>query len=333
MTAWCRAPERGAAWLVRLMLWLMRHAGWFARGIVLPGITAWFYAFSAPARAASREFLRAALGRPATARDVLRHIHSFANAILDRATLLTEGPDAIALDVSGLAHVEAAIAGGRGCLLLGAHLGSFAVLRQLAARCPVPVKALMWQSNAGAYSQAMGALDPSAANDVIPIGDVQSMLRVQEAVAAGAIVGVLADRAPQGARRLSVPFFGRPAAFPVGPFVLAASLGVPVLLFHGARTGRGRYQVGFAPFTERVVLRRATREADLHGVISRYAAWLEAMCQAYPFSWFNFFPFWEPVDHAATQARPAQAADRPADRPAGRAVLGAPASQLGPAAG
>ena len=330
MTAWSRAPERGAAWLVHLMLWLLRHARPFARFVVLPGITAWFFAFSAPARAASREFLRAALGRPATTLDVLRHIHSFANAILDRATMLTAGPGAINLDVTGLAHVEAAIAAGRGCLLFGAHLGSFAVLRQLAEQCPVPVKVLMWQANAGAYTRAMQVLDPAAAADVIPIGGVQSMLRVQEAIDAGAIVGVLADRAPEGARRIDVPFFDRPAPFPIGPFVLAASLGAPVLLFHGARVGPGRYRVGFTPFADRIALRRGARDADLRAVIARYAAWLEGTCRSYPFNWFNFFPFWERAEHAPTQARPLVAAERPG----GRAVLGANAATgLGPAAG
>ncbi len=94
---------------------------------------------------------------------------------------------------------------------------------------------------------------------MIAIGDLQSMLRVHEAVAAGAIVGILADRSPDGARQVSVPFFGRPAPFPTGPFVLAASLGAPVLLFRGVRTGPRRYHVAFAPFADRIVLRRATR--------------------------------------------------------------------------
>ena len=318
-TAWCRTPERGAAWLVHLMLWLMRHVGWFAQWIVLPGITAWFFVTSATARAASRDYLRAVLERPVRHADTLRHIHTFASTILDRALLLTGGGKGIALDVSGLHHVEAAVAGCRGCVLLGAHHGSFAVLRGLAERCPVPVKMLMYRANAGAYSTAMERLDPATAQNVIPIGDLQSMLQVHEAVAAGAIVGILADRVPDGGRAVSAPFFGRAANFAAGPFILAASLGVPVLVFGGVRTGHRRYQVVFAPFAERVVLPRATRQAALLDIVGRYAQWLEQSCRAHPFNWFNFFPFWERAEHVPTKARPVVSAARPVGRP----VLGA----------
>jgi predicted LPLAT superfamily acyltransferase len=315
MTNWSQAPERGPAWIVHLMLWLMRHLGWFANRIVLPGITAWFFITSGTARAASREYLQRALGRPATTLDVLRHIHSFANSILDRALLLTGQADQLTLDVSGLEHVEAIVAAGRGCLLLGAHLGSFAILRCLAERCPVPVKILMYRANAGAYTTLMEQLDPGSASTVIPIGDIPSMLRVHEEVAAGSVVGILADRAPAGARQVTVPFFGRPAAFPVGPFVLAASLGVPVVLFRGVRVQNRGYEVAFTPFSDRVVLRRASREADLTAIIARYAQWLEQSCRAYPFNWFNFFAFWERAEHVSTKARPVVGSPPPAGRP------------------
>ena len=321
MTPWSRAPERGAAWLVRLMVWLLRHAGWFASSVVLPGISAWFFLSSRGARAASREYLGAALGRPARAADILHHIHVFASAILDRTLLLTRPDGVLTLDVAGMEHIEAAAEGGRGCILLGAHLGSFAVLRGLSARCPVPVRMLMHRDNAGAFTRTMEALDPALRRDVIEIGDVQSMLRAHDAVAAGAIVGILADRAPVGAKQVSVPFFGRPAPLPAGPFILAASLGAPVLLFGGVRTGHRRYLITFTPFADRIVLTRATRQADLEAVIQRYAAWLEAACRAHPFNWFNFFPFWERAPHAPTLARPAP-------RLPGRSMLGA-----GPAAG
>ena len=297
------------------MLWLLRHAGWFARAAVLPGITAWFFATSAAARAASRDYLSTVLGRPAGAFAVLRHIHSFATTILDRALLLAKTGDDITLDVSGLEVMEAAIAGGRGCVLLGAHLGSFAVLRGLAERCPVPVKMLMFRANAGAFSTAMERLDPAAAGNVIPIGDMHSMLRVHEAVAAGAVVGILADRVPAGGRTVTAAFFGRPARFPTGPFILAASLDVPVLVFHGVRTGHRRYHVAFAPFADRIALPRASRQAALAAVVARYAAWLERSCRAYPYNWFNFFPFWERAAHVPPHTRPLVAAARLPARP------------------
>ena len=307
---WAASPERGAAWLVRLMLWLIRYVGWFANLVVLPGISVWFFARSAAARAASRDYLSIALRRPARAWDVLRHIHVFARSILDRVLLLTPQAARYQFDITGLEHVEAVARSGGGGVLLGAHLGSFAVLRGMSARSPVPVKMLMYRGNAGAFTRVLDQLDPSFAADIIPIGEINSMLKVHEAVAAGALIGLLADRAPGRTRRVIVPFFGRPAAFPIGPVVLAASLGVPVLTFRGVRTGPRRYAIDFAPFADRIILGETSRNADLAHWIARYATWLEAGCRAYPFNWFNFYPFWEHAADDPTKAGAVAAARR-----------------------
>ena len=90
-----------------------------------------------------------------------------------------------------------------------------------------------------------------------------------------------------------VPFLGSPAPFPAGPFILAASMAAPVVLFYGLRTGPRRYRIRFQPFAERLVLRRASRAEDLRHWVAAYAAALETACRAHPFNWFNFFPFWD----------------------------------------
>ena len=74
--------------------------------------------------------------------------------------------------------------------------------------------------------------------------------------------------------------------------MLAGLLGAPVVLFQAVRTGPRAYDVRFTPFTDRLVLRRGSREADLRAIIGRFAGSLEAGCRAHPFQWFNFFPFW-----------------------------------------
>ena len=65
------------------------------------------------------------------------------------------------------------------------------------------------------------------------------------------------------------------------------------MLFYGIRTGPRRYTVQFEPFADRITLHRATRSADLEAWVARFAASLEKRCRAYPFNWFNFYPFWE----------------------------------------
>ncbi len=312
-TAWAAQPERGSRTLLRAALWCALRAGWPLGRLLLLPITAWFLATSGAARAASRGYLDAALGRPARLQDVARHFHTFACAVLDRVFLLSGRLRGFSIGTEGLEHVTAILASGRGCILLGAHLGSFEVLRSVAQSCPVPVWALMFRRNGGALTALLDRLAPDLRDSILEIGDPASMIRAHECVERGEIVGILADRSPNGHRQVQAPFLGRPAAFPSGPFILASTLAVPVVLFHAVRTGPRRYAVRFERFADRVVLRRASRAADLDCYVARYAAALERACRAHPFNWFNFYPFWGPADGlsnsgAPTLAGPAAAA-------------------------
>ena len=306
MTDWSKQAERGSPWLLRLMMWIVRTIGWRAGQMLLPGITAWFYVRSPGARAASRDYLARALGRPATRRDVFQHIHTFAGAILERVFLLSGQTAAFAFETEGQEHLDALAAAGQGCVLLGAHLGSFEALRQLRSQCPVPVKALMYRKNSGPQTRLLEAIDPTLADSIIEIGEAGSMLRVHEAVAAGAFVGLLADRSPAGARTVAAEFFGLPTKLPTGPLIVAASLGCPVLTFSGVRLGPRRYRIAFTPFADRIALPRDTRQAVLAHHVQRYADWLEAGCRAHPFNWFNFFSVWEAPEHVPARAMAAR---------------------------
>ena len=292
MTArWDRQPERGNGVLVRLMIWLSLNLGWSVAQALLYPVALYFFLSSRGARAASRGYLNRVLGRPATARDVLRHIVAFAGILLDRLFLLSNRVARFRIAVQGVPHVTAALAQSRGCLLLGSHLGSFEALRCFGRGSPVPVKVLMHRAR-GPYTDLVETLDPALAGDIIEIGTPDAMLRVRESLDRGEMVGILADRAPGGDKLARVPFLGSPAAFPTGPLILAATLGAPVVLFFGIRTGRRCYTICFEPFADRITLDRPRRAAQIAGWVQRYAERLEARCRDYPFNWFNFYDFW-----------------------------------------
>lgn len=281
--------------MLRVMLWITTALGWRAGHVLLYPITAYFLAFSPRQRAAARGYLGRVLGREAGWRDVWRLYFAFAACILDRLWLATGRTRDYRIEVHGLDTLRARIAEGRGCLLFGAHLGSFEALRAIADDgCPVEVSVMMHEANAAkvkAFFDALGGEHRAAA--IIPLGRPDAMLRVQEALDRGGLVGLLADRAPHGERMVNVPFLGQAAPLPAGPHVLAAVLGVPVMLAFGIWRGPRHYEIRFEPFADRVApVGRAGREAAVAGSVARYAARLEATCRAYPYNWFNFFDFW-----------------------------------------
>ncbi|ULU26317.1 acyltransferase [Dyella terrae] len=114
-----------------------------------------------------------------------------------------------------------------------------------------------------------------------------------EACQQGAMVALLADRGREHEVLRRVPLLGEPAPFPVGPWLLAHSLRVPVVLCFGLYEGGNRYRLVFEPFAERIDIPRQERAQALDAVITRFAARVEHYIHAAPYNWFNFYDFWQ----------------------------------------
>lgn len=290
---WLERRERGSAFAMRLIAWLSLAFGRRVGRILLHPICAYFLVFSPRARRASRAYLRRVLGRPPRLAELFHHYHCFASTVHDRLFLLAGRHGEFDIDVQIAPSAERWLSGESGCILLGAHFGSFDMLRTYgAAHHARPINVMMHRDNAAKTNRVMQSLAPQLAPRVIPLGSADSLLRVRECLMRGEPVGILADRVWDNDRAVRCDFFGTPALFPVGPFRLAALLDVPVVMFSGVYRGGNRYEIRIEPFAERIVLDRAARENALQPWIQRYANALEGYCRRAPYNWFNFYDFW-----------------------------------------
>jgi predicted LPLAT superfamily acyltransferase len=311
---WKQRPEGGgwfAIWLIRS---ISRYGGRAVGRVLLHPITLYFLLRRGPERRASRAWLGRALGRPATLRDVARHIHTFAATILDRVFLLSGELHRFDIAISGLEGLHAQLDGGRGVLLFGSHLGSFEVMRVLARKRPdIGVRVVLDKGHNPAMTQLLDALNPTVAATVIDAAQdgTAIMLEIQSALAAGQLVALLVDRAQPGEPSVAVPFMGGEARLPAAPWQVAAVLGAPVALAFGLYRGGNRYDLRFEPFSDGDAVPRARRAAHVAALIPRYAARLEHHARQAPFNWFNFYDYWDTNGNA----EPADAA--PADAGAG----------------
>ena len=160
---------------------------------------------------------------------------------------------------------------------------------------------VMYEENARKINAMLAAIAPGRGGEVIPLGRLDSMLRLREALDRGKIVGMLGDRTlgSEPARPLS--FLGETAYFPTGPLRMAALLKRPVLLMAGIHLGGNRYELHFERL-EDFSDGSGDRSEALADALRRYVERLEGLCRTYPYNWFNFFDFW-----AAGQARTGRA--------------------------
>jgi len=192
---WVRRPERSNEAMLRLMTWISLRLGRAPARLVLAGISLYFLLFAPAAKAASRAYLRRALGREPRFADLFRHFHSFASTIHDRVFLLNARFDLFQLEVHGEDVVQEVLAAGHGAFLMGAHMGSFEVARAVGRRQPgLRVAMVMYEENARKLNAALAAINPAAVQEIIPLGQIDSMLRVQASLDEGMVLGVLGDR-------------------------------------------------------------------------------------------------------------------------------------------
>ncbi len=291
---WTHRKERSHAWLLRLMVWFSLTAGRPLGRVVLRVIAAYFVLFAPAARRASRNFLKRALDRPVALRDVYRHVLWFASTIHDRVFLLSGRSHELQVEVVGAEALLQLVDGGRGCLLVGAHLGSFEALRAMGRdRGHLRVAMVMYEDNARKLNQTLQAINPAALQDVIALGRMDSMLAVRDRLDQGYLVGLLADRSIGADAGLPVPFLGAEARFPIGPWRLAMMLRRPVFLMAGLYLGGNRYQLRFEPLADFSAAPQGQRQALIENAVRQYAGALERLVLESPWNWFNFYDFWE----------------------------------------
>jgi len=275
---------------MRITAWLALALGRGTARLLLYPACLYYLLFARAARRASREYLRRALGRDAGVADIFRQFHAFAATTLDRVFLLNGRIGRFDVRVHGQETVDCIVAGGQGCFLLGAHMGSFEIVRALGAHARgLTVSRLMYEHNGRKLASVFNAINPGLSQQIISLGEPDTMLKVEAALARGEMVGMLADRTIEGDGTLPHAFLGQEAGFPAGPFRVAAILRRPVVLMFGLYRGGNRYDIHF----ERLEGDEAgPREARLRRMQAQYVARLEHYCRNAPYNWFNFYDFW-----------------------------------------
>jgi predicted LPLAT superfamily acyltransferase len=275
------------------MVWITLRLGRPMARLLLFPVCAYFFLCAPRSRKASRAWLARALGRPPTAGDVGRHFFCFAACVLDRVLLLNDRMDLFEISIHGEDCLTDVRARHGGAFLFGAHLGSFEVVRAAGrALGDTRVSVVMYEDNARKTNQVLNAINPALAMDIISLGRTGSMIAVRERLEQGHLVGVLADRGLDSERQMSIPFFGQPARFPVGPFRLAAILKRPVVFMAGLYRGGGRYDIHFELIAEPNEAAGRTTDQAIEDTMRRYVARLEHHCRSAPYNWFNFYEFW-----------------------------------------
>lgn len=295
-SGWRERPEAGTLLGIRILIAVARLFGRRTLHAVLYPVTAYFYVVRRYERACSRAFLERVLERPVRRADVFRHFLCFARVTADRIFFMAEADPAIPVTFHGdEAALEALVQASPQGIFLAAHLGSFEAARVVGpALGGMDLHVVLDRQVNQRVMKALESLNPELAGRIIDAEQSATALglKIAAVLKDGHWVGFLADRHRPGDRTVSCEFLGGRARFPLGPFVIANTFKAPVVGIFPRCVGDG-YEVHCEILTPRLDVPRADRDAALAAWAQRYADRLARHVRAAPYSWFNFFDFWE----------------------------------------
>ncbi len=304
---WVRMAESGSILALRAMARFYRFCGRRASLVLLYPVAAYFFLRDGAARRASRNYLavlyacpegRARFRRSPDWRDSFRQFYEFAINIFDRMVGWGGAVDTLPFRQRGSEQLFELIRERRGAVLVGSHVGSFDMLRLIGDRYRLHVNVLMFTRHAERINRFFAELDPNSNVRVIELDphSVRTAFAIKECIDRGELVGILADRTDPSGRGhpVQTTFLGRPAHFPLSPFLLAVTLRCPLIFSICGRGPDGAYEAIAESLWSGEIVPRREREKRARELLEAYVRLLEYHCVRTPYQWFNFYDFWAP---------------------------------------
>jgi len=214
---------------------------------------------------------------------------SLGRGLFELINLLGSGtsPLAMVAEFEGEEHLRAALAKGKGCLVLTAHLGNWqllplfltahgyrgtAVARELYYP---PLSKLYWQRT---RDKGLALLERKG-----------SMLQTMRVLKENQILGLVVDQDTQ-VESVFVDFFGHAAKTPAGPAKLSYASGAPIVPIFITRRQDGRHRVVAEP--ELALAGKRNDESKLLADVALYNEVIERHVRANPDQWVWIHERW-----------------------------------------
>lgn len=215
--------------------------------------------------------------------------------LVDKIAFLVKPRVHFTFDYEGEEYLHEMAAGGKGGMLIGAHMGNWELAGNLLDRIDSKVNVLMLDAEHQSIKALLESHKVLSKFEVILIrDDFSHLIKIREALERNEFVVMHGDRYVDGNGVIELDFMAAKAKFPVGPLYMASKFAVPVSFVYTLKDRATHYHFYATKpeiFPYPASLKR--RREDIRVMVEKYVSNLEFMVKRYPTQWFNYFPFWE----------------------------------------
>lgn len=226
-----------------------------------------------------------------------RSFRNYVKSLYDFFRQMSIDPDLIEADafIEGQEHLDAALAHGKGVLLVTPHFGNWDLAGALTAARGYPMVALADRFSPPALDRLVRFGRHRMGMGTVTV-DSGTLRRTVRLLRRNVVVGILADR-PQREGGVEVEFFGAPAWFPAGSARFALRTGAtPVLGYVGRRPGDRTFFGAYAPLPAYTAT--GDERVDTQAITQIIVSAIEDLLRQYPDQWYMFRQMWPSTDAA-----------------------------------
>ncbi len=285
--------SRGGAAGYLTFVFIIKYLGVTMAYVLLSFVVIYFIPFAPKATSSVWFYSRKILGNGVIA-SLLFLYKSYFNlgvALIDKTAVASGEYDKFRFDFHEPQEVKDVLNSKTGAVIIGAHFGNWEIGAPYFDKYGKEMKVVMVDWEYQKIKQILDSQKRVRSFEVISVkeGSLSHIFEIRDALDKGAYIAIQGDRVNAGSRGVEMDFMGSRAAFPLGPFVIAARFDVPVVFYYAIRTGYKRYLFHFELY-KRGASQSAVREEK--GILESYVKGLEQVVRSAPEQWFNYFKFW-----------------------------------------
>jgi len=252
------------------------------------------YAFSGKDRRAVEANLKAILKTdhvpPAMVREMFRNFGRYLAEFFTMTKYVDADFVRAHVQIDNSEYLNEALGHGKGCILVGGHLGNWEMLGAVLLVLGYPLSVIALPHKDPKVNKFFNDQREHFGATIIPAATT-AVRRCVEHLKANRPLGILGDR-DFGSYGIVMDFLGRPTMIPKGAAMFSMKTGAPILSCFFMRKDNGDFYASFGkPIYPPSRNGKATEE-DLKALIMQYIPFIEDRIRQHPTQWLIFREFW-----------------------------------------
>lgn len=292
MTKW-KGKTRGGVFGYLFFIFLIKKIGIRTAYIFLGTIVLYFIPFAPKATKSIWYYSRKRLGQNALSslKILSLNYYRLGQTLIDKVAIGNGMKDKYDFRFENYHEFLNILNADNGAIIIGAHIGNWEIGSPFFDDYGKKINIVLYDAEYQKIKEILQQNTVLADFKVIPVndGDLNHVFAIKEALDNKEYICFQGDRYINEERCLTTSFMGEEANFPLGPFLLAAKMKVPVIFYFAMREPKKTYRFHFTlatPFTKGDSIRPEQQ------LLNQYVSNVEKILDKYPEQWFNYYNFW-----------------------------------------